>query len=93
MPVSSPSSRMRWSTPVGMRRMKQERVAATLLPEHATPTTTRSAISESNGRTLTNNAADACLAVLTNGKVDRGQGQGPTSIFLPEFPWGCRTIA
>jgi hypothetical protein len=40
----------------------------------------------SNGRTLTDDAADAFLAVLTNGKVT-GDRVGPHNDLLAEFPY------
>src|SRR4029077_1803956 len=45
------------------------RVAGTLLPDMLSFDPTRPASFPSNGRTLTDDAADAFLAVLTNGKV------------------------
>jgi hypothetical protein len=40
----------------------------------------------SNGRTLTDDAGDAFVAVLTNGKVTK-DGVGPHSDLLAEFPY------
>jgi hypothetical protein len=47
---------------------------------------TRLASFPSNGRTLTDDAADAFLAVLTNGKVT-GDKVGPHVDLLAEFPY------
>ena len=47
---------------------------------------TRPAFFPSNGRTLTDDAADAFLAVLTNGKVT-GDKVGPHIDLLAEFPY------
>src|SRR6202035_3238798 len=52
------------------------RVAGTLLPDMLSYDPTRPASFPDNGRTLTDDAADAFLAVLTNGKVT-GDKVGP----------------
>ena len=62
------------------------RVAATLLPDMLSYDPTRPASFPSNGRTLTDDAADAFLAVLTNGKVT-GDKVGPHIDLLAEFPY------
>ena len=62
------------------------RVAATLLPDMLPYDPTRPASFPSNGRALTNDAADAFLAVLTNGKVT-GDKVGPHFDLLTEFPY------
>jgi hypothetical protein len=62
------------------------RVAATLLPEILSYDPTRPARFPDNGRTLTDDAGDAFLAVLTNGKVteDKVDAHGD---LLAEFPY------
>ena len=62
------------------------RVAATLLPEIMSYDPTRPASFPSNGRTLTDDAGDVFLAILTNGKVTK-DGVGPHSDLLAEFPY------
>ena len=62
------------------------RVAGTLLPDMLSYDPTRPASFPSNGRTLTDDAADAFLAVLTNGKVT-GDKVGPHIDLLIEFPY------
>jgi hypothetical protein len=62
------------------------RVAATLLPEILSYDPTRPARFPDNGRTLTDDAGDAFLAILTNGKVtgDKVDAHGD---LLAEFPY------
>jgi hypothetical protein len=62
------------------------RVAATLLPEVLSYDPTRPARFPDNGRTLTDDAGDAFLAILTNGKVteDKVDAHGD---LLAEFPY------
>jgi hypothetical protein len=62
------------------------RVAGTLLPDMLSYDPTRPASFPSNGRTLTDDAADAFLAVLTNGKVT-GDKVGAHVDLLAEFPY------
>ena len=62
------------------------RVARTLLPDMLAYDPTRRASFPSNGRTLTDDAADAFLAILTNGKVT-GDKVGPHIDLLAEFPY------
>ena len=83
MPVSSPSSRTRWNTRVGYTPTEARHVARTLLPDMLT----RGALRHfpTNGRTLTDDALDAFLAVFTNGKVT-GEKVGPHGDLLDEFP-------
>jgi hypothetical protein len=61
-------------------------VAGTLLPDMLSYDPTRPASFPSNGRTLTDDAADAFLAVLTNGRVT-GDKVGPHIDLLAEFPY------
>ena len=86
MPVSSPSSRTRWSTRAGMRRRKRcgwrGRCCRTCCPTIPT----RPASFPGNGRTLTDDAGDAFLAILTNGKVTEDK-VGPHGDLLVEFPY------
>ena len=62
------------------------RVAGTLLPEMLSYDPTRPASFPDNGRTLTDDAGDAFLAILTNGKVteDKVDAHGD---LLAEFPY------
>src|SRR6478736_5458171 len=62
------------------------RVARTLLPDLLSYDPRRPASFPTNGRTLTDDAADAFLAVLTNGKVT-GDKVGPHGDLLDEFPY------
>jgi hypothetical protein len=61
-------------------------VAATLLPDVLFYDPTRPASFPGNGRSLIDDAADAFLAVLTNGKVT-GDKVGPHIDLLTEFPY------
>jgi hypothetical protein len=47
---------------------------------------TRPASFPSNGRTLTDDAGDAFVAIFTNGKMTEDK-VGPHSDLLPEFPY------
>jgi hypothetical protein len=62
------------------------RVAKTLLPDVMPYDPTRPACFPDNGRSLTDDAADAFMVVLTNGKI-AGDGVGPHSDLLAEFPY------
>ena len=62
------------------------RVARTLLPDILSYDPRRAASFPRNGRTLTDDAADTFLAVLTNGKVT-GDRVGPHGDLLNEFPY------
>src|SRR5258707_14131731 len=62
------------------------RVAESLLPDMLSYDPTRPASFPCNGRTLTDDVADAFLAVLTNGKVT-GDKVGPHIDLLAEFPY------
>jgi uncharacterized protein DUF4331 len=62
------------------------RVAGTLLPAILPYDPTRPASFPGNGRTLTDDAGDAFLAVLTNGKVTEDK-LGPHDDLLAEFPY------
>jgi hypothetical protein len=61
-------------------------VARTLLPDMLSYDPRRPASFPTNGRTLTDDAADAFLAVLTNGKVT-GDRVGPHGDLIIEFPY------
>ncbi len=63
-----------------------KRAARTLLPEVLPYDPTRPASFPGNGRTLTDDAGDAFLAILTNGKVT-GDKVGPHIDLLAEFPY------
>jgi hypothetical protein len=62
------------------------RVAGTLLPDILSYDPTRPACFPSNGRTLTDDAGDAFLAVLTNGKVIEDKVEAHRDL-LAEFPY------
>jgi hypothetical protein len=62
------------------------RVASTLLPDLLSYDPTRPASFPDNGRTLTDDASDAFLAILTNGKVTEDK-VGPHGDLLAEFPY------
>jgi hypothetical protein len=70
----------------GYAPQEARRVAGTLLPDMLSYDPTRPASYPGNGRTLTDDAADAFLAVLTNGKVT-GDKVGPHVDLLAEFPY------
>src|SRR5580704_14171916 len=62
------------------------RVAGTLLPDVLSYDSTRPASFPVNGRTLTDDAADAFLAVLTNGRVTGDKVEAHSDL-LAEFPY------
>jgi hypothetical protein len=62
------------------------RAAGTLLPDMLSYDPTRPASFPSNGRTLTDDAGDAFLAVFTNGRVT-GDKVGAHGDLLTEFPY------
>lgn len=62
------------------------RVAGTLLPDLLHYDPTRPASYPNNGRKPSDDAADAFLAVITNGKVTE-DGAGTHGDLLPEFPY------
>jgi hypothetical protein len=70
----------------GYTQEKARQMAGTLLPEIMSYDPTRPASFPSSGRTLTDDAGDAFVAVLTNGKVTK-DGVGPHSDLLAEFPY------
>ena len=70
----------------GYTPKEARRVARTLLPDMLSYDPRRPASFPTNGRTLTDDAADAFLAVLTNGKV-MGDKVGPHNDLLNEFPY------
>src|SRR6478672_8607415 len=70
----------------GYTPTESRRVARTLLPDMLSYDPRRPASFPTNGRTLTDDAADAFLAVLTNGKVT-GDRVGPHNDLLDEFPY------
>jgi hypothetical protein len=63
-----------------------KRVAQTMLPEVLPYDPNRPASFPDSGRTLTDDAADVFLAILTNGKVT-GDKVGPHGDLLAEFPY------
>jgi hypothetical protein len=70
----------------GYTPQEARRVAATLLPDMLSYDPTRPASFPGNGRTLTDDAADAFLAVFTNGRV-MGDKVEAHSDLLAEFPY------
>ena len=62
------------------------RVAATMLPDLLRYDPARPASFPSNGRALTDDAADAFVTVATNGKV-KGDKVGPHGDLLADFPY------
>jgi hypothetical protein len=62
------------------------RVAGTLLPDILYYDPTRPAVYPDNGRTLSDDAIDGFLAILTNGKVTK-DGVGPHKDLMAEFPY------
>lgn len=62
------------------------RVAATLLPDVMPYDPGRPASFPDNGRTLADDAADAFMGILTNGKIT-GDGVGPHGDLLSDFPY------
>jgi len=62
------------------------RVAGTMLPDLLRYDHTRPAAFPGNGRTLTDDVADAFVSVITNGRVT-GDKVGPHTDLLPEFPY------
>jgi hypothetical protein len=63
-----------------------ERVARTLLPDLLSYDPARPASFPHNGRTLTDDAFDSFICVMTNGKVTEDK-VGPHRDLLPEFPY------
>ena len=70
----------------GYASEEAKRAARTLLPDVLSYDPTRPASFPSNGRTLTDDAGDAFVAVFTNGKVTEDK-VGPHSDLLPDFPY------
>lgn len=70
----------------GFAPEEARRVAGTLLPDLLRYDPTRPASYPQNGRKPSDDAADAFLAVITNGKVME-DGAGPHDDLLPEFPY------
>jgi Domain of unknown function (DUF4331) len=70
----------------GYTAEEARRVARRLLPDMMPYDPTRPASFPGNGRTLTDDAADAFLAILTNGRVT-GDRVGAHSDLLTEFPY------
>ena len=70
----------------GYTAEEARRVAGTMLPDLMRYNPTRPASFPSNGRTLTDDAADAFVVIVTNGKVKEDR-VGPHRDLLPEFPY------
>ena len=66
--------------------MEARRVAGTQLPDLLYYDPTRPASYPDNGRTPSDDARDAFLTVIMNGKVT-GDGIGPHDDLLAEFPY------
>jgi len=70
----------------GYEPAEAARVAGTLLPDILYYDPTRPASFPENGRTLTDDAADTFMVILTNGKIP-GDGVGYHGDLLAEFPY------
>jgi len=70
----------------GYTPAEAKRVAGTLLPDVLPYDPTRPASFPHNGRTLTDDAFDSFISILTNGKVT-ADNVGPHVDLLPEFPY------
>jgi hypothetical protein len=70
----------------GFALEEAKRVAATLLPDVIHYDPKRPASFPDNGRALKDDVADTFLTIITNGKI-KGDGIGPHSDFLAEFPY------
>jgi hypothetical protein len=70
----------------GLSPDEARRVAGTLLPDLLPYDPTRPASYPLNGRKLTDDAADAFVAIVTNGKLT-GDGIGPHGDLIAEFPY------
>ena len=70
----------------GYTPQEAKRVAGTLLPDILPYDPKRPASFPNNGRTLTDDAVDVFLPILTNGKVT-GDKVGPHSDLLGQFPY------
>src|SRR3984893_484374 len=70
----------------GYKPSEAKRVAGTLLPDVLSYDPTRPASFPDNGRTLTDDAFDVFIRILTNGKVTE-DNVGPHSDLLLEFPY------
>ena len=70
----------------GLEPEEASRVAGTLLPDLLRYDPMRPASYPQNGRRPSDDAADAFLAVITNGRVT-GDGAGPHGDLLAEFPY------
>jgi len=70
----------------GYPSLEAERVARTLLPDFLSYDPARPASFPHNGRTLTDDAFDSFICVMTNGKVTEDK-VGPHRDLLTEFPY------
>src|SRR5215831_6350994 len=70
----------------GYAPLEAKQVAQTLLPDLLTYDLTRPAAFPDNGRTLTDDAFDSFMRVMTNGRV-KGDGVGPHHDLIGEFPY------
>lgn len=70
----------------GLTPEEARQVAGTLLPDLLRYDPTRPVSYPQNGRRLSDDAADAFLTVITNGKIT-GDGIGPHGDLLPDFPY------
>jgi Domain of unknown function (DUF4331) len=70
----------------GYTPLEAERVARTLLPDLLSYDPARPASFPNNGRTLTDDAFDSFIGVMTNGKVTEDK-VGPHRDLLTEFPY------
>jgi len=70
----------------GYAPLEAKQVAQTLLPDLLPYDLTRPAAFPDNGRTLTDDAFDSFMRVMTNGRVE-GDGVGPHHDLIAEFPY------
>jgi hypothetical protein len=84
MGVSLLPSRTLWSTQVDILRPRRSAWRGTLLPDILPYDSSRPASFPDNGRTLTDDAFDFFMRVLTNGKVN-GDNVGPHAICYSSF--------
>ena len=70
----------------GYTPQEAARTAGTLLPDILRYDPTQPASFPENGRTLTDDAADTFMAIMTNNKI-AGDGVGPHRDLLDEFPY------
>ena len=91
MPVSSPSFAHSLSAAGGYTPDQAKRAAGILLPDILPYDPSKPASYPSNRRTLTDDAIDVFLSILTNGGVTR-DNVGPHTDLLTSFPYVGRPL-